>query len=191
MLRKPVLKIDRVGHAESIPDQRDSRAVIHDHLDHVEPVHDFGPVEHTQPLLGPGEQTLSFGRRHRGVRRAERVGTAGLYFDKNQGVRGPITANQVDFAAVPGSEIPVQDFEAMPAAQKPCRKLFSSASQPEVRRLLASTSKWPVSLSPQARKNGDESGRVHKRANVRGAPWSDNPGGGQIHNAEIADASLP
>jgi hypothetical protein len=110
------LVINRVRHAEGVPDQRDPRAVIHDHLDDIEPVHDLRPVKHTQPLLRPGEQTFLLGRRHGRVRRTERVGTAGFDFDENQCIRGPITANQVNFAAVLGPEIPVQDFKAMLAS---------------------------------------------------------------------------
>jgi hypothetical protein len=50
------------------------------------------------------------------MRRTERVGTAGFDFDENQCIRRPVTANQVNFAAVPGPESPVQNSEAMLAA---------------------------------------------------------------------------
>jgi hypothetical protein len=96
-LRTPALThplvIDRVGYTEGIPDQRDPRAIIHYHLDDIESVHDLRPVKHTQPLLRSSEQTLLLGRCHGRVRRTERVGTAGFYFDENQCIRGPITAN--------------------------------------------------------------------------------------------------
>jgi hypothetical protein len=88
-------------------------SVGHDYFHDVEAEGDFGAVEHAQPGAGAAADegfflrgdgvggTLPFVRRPR------------LHLDKGEDVLVAIAADEIDFASVPGAEVPVEDFVAV------------------------------------------------------------------------------
>ena len=103
-------------------------AVGHDDFDDVETKGHFRTVQHAEPGAGAFADEGFFFRSDSVGRAFPCLAGAGLDFDKREDVLIPIATDEIDFAAVPGAEIPVENFIPVPA-QESRRHLFALASQ--------------------------------------------------------------
>ena len=101
-----------------------------DDLDYVDADGDIGVAEEAQPGLCAGDDGLLLGGID-GIGGAdEGAGGARFYFDEDEGLF--FAADEVDFAAMGGTEVAVEDFEAA-AAEVAGGEALAPAAEEEVR----------------------------------------------------------
>jgi len=144
------------GECERVARQRDmGPAGAEDHLHDIDAHRDGGVAEKAQPRLGPADDCLFLCGIH-GIRgTAGTVRGARFYFHEDE--RLFLAADEIDFASIRRTEIPVEDLEAV-AAQVARGEAIANPPRAEMRRLSGRTG---IPAEGPGEKFCDEWGKGH------------------------------
>ena len=118
-------------------------------------------VEHAQPSQSAlGDKLLLLARDGFGGS-AVAESAAGFDFNESQRIAGPIPADEIDFAAAGGAEIPVEDLVAL-TAEVALGEALALAAQP-LGLILARFRRAGEAPAEREEKIADESDKAHAR----------------------------
>jgi hypothetical protein len=133
--------------------------VFENDFDDIEAEKNIRVVQHPQPFQRASRDELLFGERHRLTWSAVSGSLAGLDFHKSKHAARAISAHQVDFAAVWGPKVLVENFVSFPA-QIASRQAFAHPSKPDIG-VFPRLRRRRKSAVEQAQKISDGSDKVH------------------------------
>lgn len=148
-----------VGEVEGVADV-DGVGFIEDDLDDVEAEDDVGFVEECEPRHGALGHEILFGVVDGLAGACGLGGLSGFDLDEDEGVLGAVAADEVDFAAVRGAVVSVEDFVFV-AFEEAFGDAFAVAAEIDVVSGRASGDGERGEAAPQARKFCGESDTAH------------------------------
>lgn len=151
----------RFPQRKSVTDQVDLRfcPVAKHYLDDIKANEDIRVIEQAEPSESAAGNSLLLLARDRFGRRPKIRARPSLYFNEHE--RFPMAADDVDFAAGPAAEVPVENFVAVPP-EEPTRERFPTRAPFEVFRPRRARRR--DATAPLVQTSDDGWGKGHVRA---------------------------